>query len=215
MRVSSSPALLPATKKKLLIYEMKISDPDFLKLLQQEDFRRRRSPRSVPCLRQGRRHPCAPPSLAAAPSRHSARRQCRLCWQPKPAQAGTRSTTRNRDSSSATRRSSNRWKQSLRKTGSALSRSSRTRSSLQCSIVPAKKVAKEVARQIAIKPVLEQVLDKVIDTKDSTPFEPEEVAQTVREAFHDEVQGAVQEALEDVVVSAASTRPPKPPRKSK
>lgn len=70
-------------------------------------------------------------------------------------------------------------------------------------VVPAKKVAKEVAKKIAIKPVVEQVLDKVIDTKDPTPFEPDEVVQTVREAFHEEVQGAVKEALKEVVVSAA------------
>lgn len=69
--------------------------------------------------------------------------------------------------------------------------------------VPAKKVARQVAKQIAIKPVVEQVLEKVIDTKDSTPFEPDEVAQTVREAFHEEVEGAVKEALKDAVVTAA------------
>lgn len=70
-------------------------------------------------------------------------------------------------------------------------------------IVPAKKVAKQVAKQVAIKPVVEQVLEKVIDTTDPTPFEPEEVAETVREAFHEEVQGAVKEALKEVVVNAA------------
>ena len=71
-------------------------------------------------------------------------------------------------------------------------------------VVPAKKVAKEVAKQIAIKPVVEQVLEKVIDTKDPTPFEPDEVAQTVREAFQEQVQGAVREALKEVVVTAAN-----------
>ena len=76
-------------------------------------------------------------------------------------------------------------------------------------------MAKEVARQISIKPVLEQVLDKVIDTKDATPFEPEEVAQTVREAFHDEVQGAVKEALKDVVASAAMDETSEPAQKGK
>jgi hypothetical protein len=70
-------------------------------------------------------------------------------------------------------------------------------------IVPAKKVAKEVAKQIAIKPVVEQIIEKVIDPKDPTPFEPDEVAQTVREAFHEEVQGAVKEALKEVVANAA------------
>jgi cardiolipin synthase A/B len=70
-------------------------------------------------------------------------------------------------------------------------------------IIPAKKLAKQVAKQIAIKPVVEQIIEKVIDPKDPTPFEPDEVAQTVREAFHEEVQGAVKEALKEVVVNAA------------
>lgn len=69
-------------------------------------------------------------------------------------------------------------------------------------VVPAKKVAKEVAKQMAIKPMVEQVIEKVIDPKDPTPFEPDEVVQTVREAFHEEVQGAVKEALKKVVASA-------------
>jgi cardiolipin synthase A/B len=69
--------------------------------------------------------------------------------------------------------------------------------------VPAKKVAKEVAKQISIKPVVEQMLDKVIDTKGDVAFEPEEVAQTVRDAFRDEVHGAVATALQKMVTKAA------------
>ena len=82
-------------------------------------------------------------------------------------------------------------------------------------VVPAKKVAKEVAKQISIKPVVEQVLEKVIDTKDPTPFEPDEVAQTVREAFHEEVQGAVKEALKKVVITAATDESAKPDQKAR
>jgi cardiolipin synthase A/B len=80
--------------------------------------------------------------------------------------------------------------------------------------IPANKVAKEVAKQISIKPVVEQVLDKVIDTKDDASFEPEEVAQTVREAFRDEVQGAVVGALHDLVVKSAQEEA-KPPERGK
>lgn len=69
--------------------------------------------------------------------------------------------------------------------------------------VPAKKVAKEVAKMISIKPVVEQVLDKVIETRDDVAFEPDEVAQTVREAFREEVHGAVVSALHDLVVKSA------------
>ncbi|HWB32663.1 MAG TPA: phospholipase D-like domain-containing protein [Acidobacteriaceae bacterium] len=68
--------------------------------------------------------------------------------------------------------------------------------------VPAKKVAKEVAKQIAIKPMVEELLDKVIDTKSDVPFEPEEVAQTVREAFREEVHGAVATVLHQMVVKS-------------
>lgn len=65
--------------------------------------------------------------------------------------------------------------------------------------IPANKVAKEVAKHIAIKPMVEQVLDKVIDSKKDAAFEPEEVAQTVREAFREEVHGAVIEAVRELV----------------
>jgi phosphatidylserine/phosphatidylglycerophosphate/cardiolipin synthase-like enzyme len=68
--------------------------------------------------------------------------------------------------------------------------------------VPARKVAREVAKQIAIKPMVEEVLDKVIDTHNDVSFEPEEVAQTVRDAFRDEVHGAVVSALHQLVKSA-------------
>jgi cardiolipin synthase len=81
--------------------------------------------------------------------------------------------------------------------------------------VPARKVAKQVSKQIAIKPVVEQVIEKVIDPKDPTPFEPDEVAQTVREAFHDEVQDAVKEALKEVVMTAAEQGAAKPEQKAR
>jgi cardiolipin synthase len=68
--------------------------------------------------------------------------------------------------------------------------------------VPAKKVAKEVVRRMSMTPMLEQVLDKVLDKKGSN-FEPEEVAQTVREAFREEVQEAVNDALHELVRKSA------------
>jgi len=69
--------------------------------------------------------------------------------------------------------------------------------------IPANKVAKEVAKHIGIKPVVEQVLDKVIDTKSDAPFEPAEVAETVRQAFREEVHGAVMDALHELVIKPA------------
>lgn len=65
--------------------------------------------------------------------------------------------------------------------------------------VPAKKVAKELAKKIAVKPVLEKVLDRVIDIRDEAPFEPDEIAQTVRDAVRQEVHEAVADALRNLV----------------
>ena len=69
--------------------------------------------------------------------------------------------------------------------------------------VPAKKVAKEVAKRIANNPALEQMLNKVMDNRESS-FEPEEVAQSVREAFRAEVHTAVVETLHEMVAEAVS-----------
>lgn len=67
---------------------------------------------------------------------------------------------------------------------------------------PAKRVAKVVARKIAVKPVVEELLDKMIDSNKGLAFEPEEVAQTVRDAFREEIHDAVVFALREVVVGA-------------
>lgn len=69
--------------------------------------------------------------------------------------------------------------------------------------VPAKKVAKAVAKQINMRPVVEQLLEKVVDAKGDVPFEPDEVAETVREAFREEVHDAVVHALQDLVTASA------------
>lgn len=68
---------------------------------------------------------------------------------------------------------------------------------------PAKKVAKAVAKKIAVRPVMEELLDRMIDPNKDLTFEPEEVADTVREAFREEVHDAVIQALREVVVGAA------------
>ncbi|MFC6644569.1 phospholipase D-like domain-containing protein [Granulicella cerasi] len=68
--------------------------------------------------------------------------------------------------------------------------------------IPAKKVAKAVAKHVAVKPMIEQVLDKVVDQKDAS-FEPAEVAQAVREAFHEEMESTVKDVLRELVSAAA------------
>lgn len=72
---------------------------------------------------------------------------------------------------------------------------------------PAKKVAKALARNLDVGPVFEQILDKIIDPSHELKFEPEEVAQTVRDAFRDEVHDAVVLALREVVIGTAVVAP--------
>ena len=73
---------------------------------------------------------------------------------------------------------------------------------------PAKKVAKVVARQMDIQPMMEELLDKMIDPNNALNFEPEEVAQTVRDAFREEVHDAVVLALREVVMGGTQVVAP-------
>lgn len=74
---------------------------------------------------------------------------------------------------------------------------------------PAKKVAKVLAKKIAVKPVIEELLDKLLEKNDRpVTFEPDEVAQTVRDAFRDEVHDAVVVALREVVAGPADDHLP-------
>ena len=65
--------------------------------------------------------------------------------------------------------------------------------------VPAKKVAKEVARHMSMRPMVEQLLEHVVDSKGEAKFEPDALAQTVREAFREEIQDAVAHAMHDLI----------------
>ena len=196
---------IAGTKKRLLIYEMKISDNDFVKLINKKisagvevrvlsrasaksgTIPVRRLPSRLhlrAILRDGNSAFLGSQSLRKLEL--EARREVGIVFRDKKIVKEMESIFE-KD-----------WKRS-----EPVVEDSKLASAL---VVPAKKVAKEVAKQIAIKPVVEQVLEKVIDTKDPTPFEPEEVAQTVREAFQDEVQDAVKEALKGVVVEAATEK---------
>lgn len=205
---------IAGTKKKLLIYEMKISDRDFLKLLNKKisagvevrvlsrasaksgTIPVRRLPSRLhlrAILRDGNAAFLGSQSLRKLEL--EARREIGVIFRDKKTVKQMESIFE-KD-----------WKGS-----EPVVENTQLDSAL---VVPAKKVAKEVAKQVSIKPVVEQVLEKVIDTKDPTPFEPDEVAQTVREAFHEEVQGAVQKALKQVVVSAAKDEATKEEEKRK
>ncbi|MEG9433334.1 hypothetical protein JAO32_13605 [Terriglobus sp. ADX1] len=70
--------------------------------------------------------------------------------------------------------------------------------------LPVRRVAKIVAKHIHMKPMVEEVLERVLDHSNSdVPFEPEEVVQTVRDAFREEIHDAVLLALRDMAQQAA------------
>jgi cardiolipin synthase A/B len=205
---------ISGAKKRLLIYEMKISDSDFLKLLNKKisdgvevrvlsrasakngSIPVRRLPTRLhlrAILRDGNSGFVGSQSLRKLEL--EARREIGVIF---------------RDKSMLKRMESvfeKDWKRS-----EPLVEPTKIDSAL---MVPAKKVAKEVAKQIAIKPMVEQVLDKVMDSDADATFEPSEVAQTVREAFQDEVQGAVAAALKEVVINSAQEQSERPAAKGK
>lgn len=71
--------------------------------------------------------------------------------------------------------------------------------------VPAKKVAKKVVKELNLVPAVEQVLDRVLEKKDDVQLEPKEVVEGVREAMREEVHAAVTQALHELVTAAAAS----------
>lgn len=77
--------------------------------------------------------------------------------------------------------------------------------------LPAKKMAKVVAKQIDMEPAMEQLMEKVLQTSGGeVSFEPDEVTQTVREAVREEVHDAVVKALQEMVTAAVQPAEPGP-----
>jgi phosphatidylserine/phosphatidylglycerophosphate/cardiolipin synthase-like enzyme len=74
--------------------------------------------------------------------------------------------------------------------------------------VPAKKVAKRVVKELDILPAVERVLDRVLENRDDVQLESKEVVEGVREAVHEEVHAAVREALHQLVTAAAAEDKP-------
>ena len=74
--------------------------------------------------------------------------------------------------------------------------------------VPAKKVAKRVVKELNILPAVERVLDRVLENRDDVQLESKEVVEGVREAVHEEVHAAVREALHQLVTAAAAEDKP-------
>lgn len=71
--------------------------------------------------------------------------------------------------------------------------------------LPAKKVAKKVVKELNLVPAVEQVLDRVLEKKEDVQLEPKEVVEGVREAMRDEVHAAVTHALHELVTAAAAS----------
>jgi phosphatidylserine/phosphatidylglycerophosphate/cardiolipin synthase-like enzyme len=77
---------------------------------------------------------------------------------------------------------------------------------------PAKKVAKAIAKKIRVAEKVEAVLDKVAtDSGKEVPLEPKEVVESVREAVRDEVRDAVVQAVQEMVTEAAKSAEATPP----
>jgi cardiolipin synthase A/B len=73
---------------------------------------------------------------------------------------------------------------------------------------PAKKVAKVVARRLDVEDKIEKVLDKAINGGKEVTFEPEEVVETVRAAVREEVRDAVVQAVQELVTEVAHSGKP-------
>jgi len=74
--------------------------------------------------------------------------------------------------------------------------------------VPAKKVAKVVAKRLDVNAKIEKVLDQAINAGKEITFEPEQVAETVRVAVREEVHDAVVQAVQELVTEAANSSKP-------
>jgi phosphatidylserine/phosphatidylglycerophosphate/cardiolipin synthase-like enzyme len=70
--------------------------------------------------------------------------------------------------------------------------------------VPAKKVAKKVVKELNLSSAVEQVVDRVLDKKEDAQVDSKELVEGVREAMREEVHAAVHNALHELVTAAAS-----------
>lgn len=70
--------------------------------------------------------------------------------------------------------------------------------------VPAKKVAKKVAKELNVMPAVEQALDRALESNDDVSLDSKELAESVRDAVRDEVHDAVTRTLHQLVAAAAA-----------
>ena len=74
--------------------------------------------------------------------------------------------------------------------------------------VPAKKVAKKVVKGLNLTPAVEEVVDRVLEKKENAEVDPKELVEGVREAMREEVHAAMHQALHELVTSAATNEQP-------
>ncbi|HEY4382248.1 MAG TPA: phospholipase D-like domain-containing protein [Acidobacteriaceae bacterium] len=195
---------IAGAKKQLLMYEMKISDPDFVKLLNEKiskglDVRVIGEPsargRSLPIRGMSRRlHARA------------------ILRDGVSAFLGSQSL---RKPELEVRREVGiifRDKRLVKKMVSVFDSDWRSAAPAQAADdaatmldAPAKKVAKVVAKRLDVEAKVEKVLDEAIEAGKDLPFEAEEVAETVRAAVRDEVRHAVVQAVQELVTEAAQS----------
>jgi cardiolipin synthase A/B len=192
---------IDGAKKQLLMYEMKISDPEFVKLLNEKIS----AGLDVRVIGQGSARGRSLPTRSM-PMRLHARAILR---DGNSAFLGSQSL---RKLELEARREVGiifHDKSIVKKMISIFDNDWRTAAPAQASTAvamldaPAKKVAKVVAKRLDLDAKVEKALDKVIDSGKDTPFEPKEVADTVREAVRDEVREAVVQAVQDLATEVA------------
>ncbi|MGI4854830.1 MAG: phospholipase D-like domain-containing protein [Janthinobacterium lividum] len=189
-------------KKQLLLYEMKISDPDFIRLL------REKTAQGVDVRiigRTGEKTSQLP--LRVLPMRLHARAIIR---DGKAAFLGSQSLrkleleARREIGVIFTEAAAIKKMVGVFEHDWASAKPLATNTLESAMEIPVRRVAKIVAKHIHVKPVVEQLLDRVLERSSSdVPFEPGEVANTVREAFREEIHDAVLLALRDMASHAA------------
>lgn len=74
--------------------------------------------------------------------------------------------------------------------------------------VPARKVAKKVVKELNLSSAVEQVVDRVLEKKEDAEVDPKELVEGVRQAMREEVHDAVHNALHELVTAAAASEEP-------
>jgi phosphatidylserine/phosphatidylglycerophosphate/cardiolipin synthase-like enzyme len=190
---------IEGAKRQLLIYEMKISDPDFVGLLNEK-------------ISQG---------LDVRVIGQSAARERSLPIRTMPTRLHARAILRDGSSAFLGSQSLRKLELEVRREVGIIFDNQRVvkrmisvfdadwriaapplveDSAVTMLQAPARKVAKFVAKRLDVEAKVERALDKVIDAGKEIPFEPREVVETVRAAVREEVRDAVVQAVQELVI---------------